>query len=636
MLKEVERNIRYYDGDQWPKGRAPWKSSPVINYSAWACEQWAALLSDNKPRFVYEAMRQSEQSQAEIASALRDQDSIADEWERKREEAILMARIEKASYYSLRHDPTLNGNRGRINLRVVSIRHIFMNKSATGPEDAEVLLHEYYESIGSLTQRFPTLRDKISPSQAFEDGYDDDGAEVGVPAQYVESTAGPLYSPPHHGPAAQRFGGNSSAGCLVREWWMRPKGPDHQTRVKRVKWNAGNRISTKKKYLKFADGTLEPLKTVITEGNIVYELPVSVVAIMQFISDFLGGLKVLAVYDAVEARFEEVDAPLYPNGRRFIVVGDYCADDGANPYSHGEFPYIELAAYRNRTAQKKVGDIDRFWHMQDYLNRISALIMDIAQLTGNPIVILPTDSQIQDEDITNAPGAIVRGDLMTIKNMRREKGPELPAYIAQQQQYAISQIREISGLSETATGGKFKGQQAAETVSMYQEAAGVRFRQGIRNVEQAEVKLGRQYLGLVGQFYSDPIQIKIKDALGVDRHVIFRGSDLSQDMLMKAKAGSSLPSSPSARLNTMLSLVPQGLADLPEVWKMLQEIGAIESASAIEQRMTRYIANKNELWKAPGLAQIIGAMQAKKAKSNQKNSGRSARSTTPQKAISAG
>jgi hypothetical protein len=170
---------------------------------------------------------------------------------------------------------------------------------------------------------------------------------------------------------------------------------------------------------------------------------------------------------------------------------------------------------------------------------------------------------------------------------------------------------------------------------MYQDSAGVIFRQGIRHVEQAETRLGRQYLGLARQFYSEDRVVKVKNALGVAKEVMFRGCDLDGDLMMKTKSGSQLPSSPSARLTAAMGLFQQGIVDIPELLKYLQENGQIESADALMARMEYYVKHPQEQWKMPALMQLLQGDKKKQGKSNSKNSGRSSRSTTPQKAMAA-
>jgi len=631
-IKEIERNVRFFNGDQWAKNRAPWKNSIVINYCSWICEQWCALLCDNKPRFVYESLKLKDEPLAEIATAIRSFDEMRDEWDRKREEAVLISRVKKESYLTLRHDPSLHGGEGGITMKVISPEHVFMNKEATSVDDADLFLYEYYDTPGALMSRYKKLKLSVETYSGYLDP--DSTGDIGIPAQASSGYSGnTLYSAPRHGDAAERPGGGS-AGVKVREWWLRPKGPKNEITLRRARWSANNKLATRKKFFRFANGEHEPLQYVITEGNVVYELPMSVAALMQFASESLNSLHVVEVHDSVDLMEEDVKVPKYPAGRRLVIVGDHVADDGGNPFAHQEFPFVHIRARVNGRTKKAMGDIDLIHKMQEYLNRLVALLLDASILTSNPVWIVPIDEQLADEDLTNAPGAIIRASPMAAKLLRREQGANMPSYLMQLITFIVGQIREISGLSETATGGKFKGQQSSETVSMYQEAASVRFRQAIRLLEQAEVRLGRQYLGLCTQFYAEPMLAKVKNALGIDKHVSFLGSSLSRDMSMKAKAGSGLPSSPSARMNTVMALYGEGLIDMPEVYAKLQETGAIDSAGALLKRIEYYIAHPQQAWKMPQLfAQLNG--QKTKGKSNKGNAGRSARSTTANKARAA-
>jgi hypothetical protein len=635
-LREIERNVAYFNGDQWAKNRAPWKNNVVLNYAAWICEQWTALLCDNKPNFTFESIKLGHETQAEIATAMRSFDEARDGWDAKREEAVLISRVKKEVFATPRYDPSAHGGAGGITMKVISPEHFFMNKSATCLEDAEYVLYEYRDTPGALLQRYKGLKrslDRHRETMEKDEGYMDTeaGEQIGIPGQYGTTTSGNAYAPPRHDRAAERPGGGSS-GVLVREWWLRPKGPKHQIKVKRLRWNAGNKIATRKKFYKFEDGHHEPLQTVITEGNVVYQLPMSVASLMQFVSDSLGGLKVLDVQDAVDPIYEEVTLPKYPAGRMLVIVGDHVADDGGNPFAHRKFPFAHLRARVNGQTKKTLGDIDLVYKQCEMLNRVVASMMDSIHQMGNPVWIVPIDEQMSDEDLTNAPGAIIRISPMASKLLRREPGQGFPPQSLQAAQLLIGQIKEISGLSDTATGGKFKGQQSSETVSMYQEAASVRFRQAIRLIQKFEEDFGRLYLGLCVQFYNTPMLVRVKNALGLDKHIEFLGSELDLDMTMNVKAGSGLASSPSARLNTTMALYGEGLTDRTEVNRKLQEAGAIDSAAALNKRVRKYANNLNlcKIEMPQLAAQLMG--NQKQGKSNKSNAGRSARSTTANKA----
>lgn len=652
----MKRNRDQYDGKQWSGMRAPWKNKTVLNYSAWVCDQWASVLADNKPKVTFESYLQDLQYEADIMTAAWEDCYSRRNWQGCIEDVILCSRIDGVSYLHPVYDPYADEGEGAPLIKKVLGTQLSMDRDAHDPYDAVLLRYEYYLPLGEVLAKWPHLREVLRP----------DGNAPGSPSgaaysqqagtQIVYDTANQQIQQANiTAPMTLPAGENSFQGAYkaptappsytgtggqrVREYWQRPKGPSAQTTVKKIKFGIDGKPVTRRKFMRFPDGSVEPLKTVITEGQIVYELSSVDADIMQYVSD-IGGLQVLGVFDALEVVQEEVAVPLFPAGRRTVIVGDYLADDGMNPFGHGRFPFIPIYAYRSAREKHGISDIDRVYTLQDYLNRLYSLLLDAAILTSNPIWLIPTDSQIADEDLTNAPGAIIRGEMTTLKLARREKGPDMPAYVTQLIQLTIAQIREISGLSESATGGKFKGQQAAETVSMYQEAASVRFRQGIRNVEQAIIELGYQFAGIVKQFYNTPRWVRVRQAAGCEQPISFVGADLMAPLVMKAKAGGALPLSPSARLNIYMGLMNTPVLDLRELWRVAQEVGIIDSASAIEGRMKRYaqeLGLQGDFWMAPGLMQMVmGGQKGGKSRGGKSggNSGRSARSSTPSKAAS--
>lgn len=639
VTKEMQRNRDMYEGRQWTGQRAPWKNQSVINYAAWVVDHWTAVLSDNKPRPTFEAHKPADQWQADIISFSYAQDSVDYGYETAKEDAIQCSRISKVAYVYQTFDPLVRygGNDGAIVLRSIDGPDVYVDKDARDLNNASVVMIERREPVGAILFRYPHLQGRANVSQN-ELANMGSGSMSPVPAgrNYSNQNPGGKHTPPYWAPTARMTNDGGTGGQKLLEFYTFPKGPDAQTEVSRIKFTADNRIALKRKLIEFEDGTTEPMQTIVTEGNIVYEVPMSVASMLSFAAEALHGLEIKSVQDTYEVERQREKVPLYPTGRRTVVVGDFVADDGCNPFAHGRVPLAAYHAYRKGNGYFGFSDIDRIYSQCEYLNRLNALILDAAILTGNPVWLIPTETQIADEDITNAPGAVIRGDGMMLKLARREPGPNLPPYIASHLGFTIQQIKEISGLSEAATGGKFKGQQAAETVSMYQEAAGIRFRQGQRNVEAAEVEIGIQYESNVKQFYTEPRLLRIKDKVGAEKPIAFVGMHLDAPMRLTVKPGSSLPSSPSARLNLVMQLAtsPLPVYDMPALWKILQEVGLIDSASEIEQRVRKYMAGpQSEMVFFPALMALLHPPQPKGGKNkggaNKGNGGRSVRRSTP-------
>ena len=640
VTDQMRRSLDMARGKQWTGNRAPWKAASRINYCAWAPEQWAALLSDNKPRSAFSAIRGEDQWKADIATAAWLEWYDEEDIQAKIQDAIKLAAIVKKAYIRLTYDP-IGGKHGQGTQRatVVPGWQIYVNDEATSVEDASVLMYEYPESEGEVLFQYPHLRGKLSSAERRV--LQESSSDQLAPRQHYSADAtqwGGTGSVDYHqgayeGPTASE---SSQRGAIVvREFWMRPRGPEAFTTVRKPAFNALGKPATKHRLIEFSDGHVEPLHLVLLAGNLIYEVPLSVVPLLQQAAS-LGGPAVLKVSESLEAVMEDCKVPLYPDGRRLVIIGTEVAADQVNPFAHGCFPFIEFCLERDGARFWPLSVVDKIIDLQEYLNRLYSLLLDAAILTSNPVWVIPQQTELADEEITNAPGAIIRVDPVFLKSgASRRQGPEMPQYVQNMLQFTISQIREISGLTEIATGGgKFKGQQAAETVSMYQEAAGVRFRPAIRSVERALVKMGYQFVKNMGQFYGQPRLVRLEKAAGIERTISFIGTRLTGDLRLRVKAGSMLPSSPTARMTQMFNTLglPFPTFDMPEFYAALEEFGLVQNGDQMIERLQKLaqqLGIPGEQWKWPMTWMKLMAPPPKKGGGKKSNSGRSVRQRPP-------
>lgn len=637
VTQEMRRNMALYDDKHWEtfgsNKRAPWKLPGVVNYCAWVADTKSALMADNKPKATFTTPRSDQATQAEMYTAAWNEWYNQEQTQRRIEAASKLAVIRKLSYLKTGFDQSI-GPKGEIVAKVRDAISIYVNKEATSVLDCEWLIDEYTMPIGEVLSKWDFLKGDKRIYGGYEteeedeagDGSPSAGQDAKLqPAQnYVDPSGITQHTPPYSATPRMADYERDARRCLVREVWTRPRGPQYEIEVECVAFTATGQPATKPKLIEFLDGHQEPLMTVTLENNCVYELPQSTVEVLKWAAEHHGGIGVKKSVATRSSVMVKKKVPLYPYGRRMIAVGDAIADDRANPFAHKRIPYIPL---KERPAVKFYPrcSIDRIASLQDLLNRMVSMIFDAAHLTANPIWRLPLNSDLADEEVTNAPGAVQREDVISLKMGKREKGPEMPAYVLQFLDFIIRQIRELSGLTEASTGGKGKGQQAAETVSMYQEAAGVAFRPSLRCVEEAVVELGVHFKGLVSQFYTNERIIRYEDHAGIEQQTSYVGTRLTAPMQVQVKAGSMLPSSPTARLNYALQLINTPAFDIPELLKNLEEVGIIDSATRMLKRLIQEKSNPNTLWLIPALNNT----QKKKAKGS---GGRSARATTPAKA----
>ena len=198
-------------------------------------------------------------------------------------------------------------------------------------------------------------------------------------------------------------GAGGSAGIMVREFWTRP----HKTiTVDEVQLLASGEPATRPKmYETIDEADSEPLRRIVTEGGVIYELPESLVSAMYDAQD-AGGVRILEDRPALEAITHKVKYPLYPDGRLVTIVDeDLECDDRMNPL--GYFPFAEIRANSDPGGGGIVGrpTLDLIADPYEQLIRLVCLVFDTANLSGNSIWRILEDDERSNDDITNAPGS---------------------------------------------------------------------------------------------------------------------------------------------------------------------------------------------------------------------------------------
>ena len=599
VTEEMTRALNLYrGGTPWWRHRPRWKIGSRMNYAATIPIQWASILSDNRPRVTYSAYRPEDQRIADIATAAFNQMWEEVDGQKKMRNAILGSRIQKKYFLRLTFDPFVNKGQGGPVLTVVTGEQVYVDGNATTNKDTEVLLYEYRESPNKIFARWPKLKEKILRKRTENRGYEytDNGSILSPATTMALPTGDTVNNAPYAANANPPDNAGGTSGLVVREFWSYPR---KTVKVPKVLFTASGEPATQEKTVTYTDGEEEQVRRVITEGGIVYEWPQSYVDIVKEMEP-AGGLRILHEQEALACIKHKVDYPLYPDGRLVIIVDDdFKADDRMNPL--GYLPFVEIEAYPDPSRYWGMSDVDIIADAYEYYIRLFSMMYDAANLTANPVWRLPLGDEMSDEDVTNAPGAIQRETMMSFKFGKREGGPEMPQYVMKLLEYTEAKIRELSGLNEISSGqAKFKGQQSSETVSMYQEAAGVRFNDSLHRIEDACSELGTQFLELMTRFYTTPRLVQIKTDAQIPEPIPYMGSQFVVPMKVEAKPGSSR--TPTQRFNILLNLLNSGkpLTDMPEVWKQLQEMGLIDSATALERRITKNLGNPATQWLVSG------------------------------------
>jgi hypothetical protein len=624
VLERQRRSQNLYEGGApWWKHRPKWKVGTRFNFCFYVPQKWTQVLCDSQSTISYSAFQQRGQFLADIATAALHKASTNGQWDRIKRQAVLNSRVQGKSFLRLVPEFDTPNGRPTAKLSLVTGEQLFVDENARTIDDAEIIIYEFPLSANMIFSRWPKAKERLLSKRHADQSTSlrDRKSDVLSPPTTMSLPNGnTVQNPPYAAGANPPDNAGSSGGYMVRECWAFPK---KTTNVKSVRFTASGEPATRPKKYVDKNGKEDDMLRVLTEGGILYEFPQAYTDILNEL-DPIGGLKVLYSTEAREVIKDDKPYLLYPHGRVTVIVdGDIKVEDRRNPL--GYTPFIEIEAYPD-VKFWGFSDNDIIGDAYEYYMRLLCSLLDAANLTSNPIWRLPLQSEMSDEDITNAPGAIQREDLVSLRYGKREPGPDMPQYVMQLLAKVEELIMKMSNLNEIATGqAKFKGQQSAETVSMYQDTAAVSFRDALASIQRADEKLGYQFLELVSRFYTTPDLVSIKNAAGVDESIPFLGTYLVEPLRVDAKPGSSMPNSPSARLNMMLNMLQSGapMVDLPEVWRLMEQVGYIDSASGLERRIEKEMFDPKQAWKVPGRPQPQAPKkQAKKANGRRSNRGK--------------
>lgn len=235
-------------------------------------------------------------------------------------------------------------------------------------------------------------------------------------------------------------------------------------------------------------------------------------------------------------------------------------------FGHGRHPYTRYVGT----------DTGEFWGislvehltpLQLSLNRLLAAMQHHAELTGNPILLEDTRSGITRQQIVNKPGERLE------KNPGGEvkwlEPPNMSPQMMELVKFYQGEMERVSGLSAIVRGASPQGRQARQVLDSIQEAAFVRVRMALRNLERALREVGWLQASLITENYTAPRIVAITGEQNSTpmvlhtRHFYMPSEDGSMPLRFSlwVQAGASLPTSRQARAQEADMLYAMGAID---------------------------------------------------------------------------
>lgn len=279
-----------------------------------------------------------------------------------------------------------------------------------------------------------------------------------------------------------------------------------------------------------------------------------------------------------------------------VVVNHELVLERPSPFQHGRFPFVHFRDNDRSWSVWPSGELQHVERLQIEINRRRGHIMDILRYTANPMLVVDP-SLIGDFDQLEArPNLVIpaEGGLASVGWLQP---PSIPNALFQVNALDKEDFDAVLGKTDILSGRKPPDIEAGVALDIMQEAASVRMRLKVRNIENALRRAGELQVALVQQFYTTERVFKIvgSELMGLEKPLTQDGfmainqpdpnSPVDPETGMptiinneiptlaeaefdvRIGAGSTLPVSKSMEFQKAIGMYQMQLADDAFVWK---------------------------------------------------------------------
>lgn len=243
--------------------------------------------------------------------------------------------------------------------------------------------------------------------------------------------------------------------------------------------------------------------------------------------------------------------------RVVVVAGNNVLMDESvgNLWSHGQHPYdrivdIETGEFWGQSL------VELLTPAQLSINRLLAAAEHNIALMGNPVFIEDARAGMSRQQITNRPGQRLQMNSSAAKAEWMAPPQMHPAMAGDLIRFYKAEMENISGSWALTRGGSPGGRPSAGAIDSIQDAAFVRIRLALSNLEAALNSAGQKAAALICEFYDEPRMIAVvgpgghKTALAIrTQHFYLPSGEGRTPMRFQIliEAGSTTPTSRTAR-----------------------------------------------------------------------------------------
>lgn len=256
---------------------------------------------------------------------------------------------------------------------------------------------------------------------------------------------------------------------------------------------------------------------------------------------------------------------IYEDGLVATVIGDTLVDLQAFPDGCKHYPIIRSVEKEHPFNFYGQSTVTRLIPLQRRYNQARTQIAKNAAIMANVKWWAPKGHGMHEDALTDEEGEVVESNPNLPKPQQLPVVP-LPNYVMESQMQDLKDIREISGeieASQIPGAPQITAGVALETAA---ELSDVIVQPVIKNIQDALVELGRQWLIMANENYSDPRTLRI---IGEDNRVLiqeFDKTDLKYQTDVSIQIESALGTSKAAQQQKLLDMWDRRIITDPQVF----------------------------------------------------------------------
>lgn len=230
--------------------------------------------------------------------------------------------------------------------------------------------------------------------------------------------------------------------------------------------------------------------------------------------------------------------------------------------------------------------------LQLIVNRNLSAILRNLDLTGDPVFLQSSHSNVPRTKIPNQPGQRLSIDGDVNNGVRWMEPPKLPPDYMNLVNWATSRMEVVSGLSAITRGAMPTGRNAQGVMDSVAEAGFVRLRNNLRNLERCLISSGNKAGAYICEFYDVPRVVALvgpggerstRALLGENFYVPTKSGRVPLNFQVHVDIGSQQATSKSARFSEAMTMVTTGLIDRQAALEMIAPPGYKDILSRMNQ-----------------------------------------------------